>query len=264
MKLGLKNKSVFISGSTSGIGFACAELFLAEGADVIINGRSKTSVEIAVERLKTSKSNGEVSGLTCDFTKQDEVNAMILKLGKIDVLINNVGIYTSTSFENTKDEDWNNMLEVNVMSGVRLSKAILPEMLKRNSGRIIFVSSECAELVPPDLIAYSTTKAALHAVSRGLAQLCSYSRVTVNTVMPGSTLTEGAEQFLANEAEKSGSTVQDVEANFFKNIRTSSLAGRFLNPKEIAQGILYLASDLSSATNGAVLKLDGGSVGGIL
>jgi NAD(P)-dependent dehydrogenase (short-subunit alcohol dehydrogenase family) len=181
----------------------------------------------------------------------------------VDILINNVGIFTSQSFSETSDEDWYKLFEVNVMSGVRLSRQLLPAMLKKGWGRVIFISSECAQLVPEDLIAYSTAKAALHSISRGLAQLTNGTQVTVNTVMPGSTLSEGAIRFLKEQSEKQHISEETVAKEFFSKVRTSSLLARFTSTDEIAQMVTFLSSPLSSATNGAVLKADGGSVSGI-
>ncbi len=263
MDLGIKGKKVLITGSTSGIGFACAEIFIQEGAEVIINGRSNETIEHSIQILKKSYPQSIIKGICADFRNKIQIDQLINNLPQADILINNVGIYTSESFEQTSDETWMDMFNVNVMSAVRLSRAYLPEMLRKNWGRIIFVSSECASIIPADMIAYSTTKAALHAVSRGLAQICVSSNVTVNTVMPGSTLTEGAVNFINEMAMKNGISFKEAESNFFKNVRTSSIVQRFLLPNEIAQSIVYLASNMASATNGSVVKLDGGSVGGI-
>ena len=264
MDLKLNGKTAFITGSTSGIGFASAKLLLQEGAKVIVNGRNKEGVEEAVGKLENLVPDGMVKGIATDFTKLDEVNALLEELPLVDILINNVGIFSSQSFYETTDEDWYRQIEVNVMSGVRLSRHFLPKMLRSNWGRILFISSECATLVPADLLAYSTTKAALLAISRGLSQLTSGTGVTVNTIIPGSTLTEGAERFLDGVAEKENKTRQEVEKDFFKNVRTSSLLERFASVEEIANTITYYSSPLSAATNGATIKLDGGSMGGIL
>jgi NAD(P)-dependent dehydrogenase (short-subunit alcohol dehydrogenase family) len=259
----LNNKIAFVSGSTSGIGFAIAKLLAKEGAQVILNGRNEESVVNAVKELEKEIPLARVSGIKADFSNPGDVKELITKLDSIDILINNVGIFTSQSFTETSDEDWYSLFEVNVMSGVRLSRALLPKMMERDWGRIVFVSSECAELVPEDLIAYSMTKAAILSISRGLAQTTRGSAVTVNSILPGSTLSEGAKRFLKEQAEKENKKEEDVASAFFKNVRTTSLIERFLSPEEIANGVLYLASPLSSATNGAVLKLDGGSVPGI-
>ena len=264
MNYQLEDKVAFITGSTAGIGLATAKILADEGATVVINGRSQTRIDDAIETILREQPTAKVSGITADFSDVNSVDRLIMELGQVDILINNVGIFTSQSFADTTDADWQKLFEVNVMSGVRLSRALMPGMLQNDWGRILFVSSECAVLVPEDLIAYSTTKAALHAISRGLAQTTKGSQVTVNTVLPGSTLSEGAEEFLRAEAEKSNISKQEVADNFFKNVRTSSLLQRFTTPEEIANTIAYMASPLSSATNGAVIKLDGGSVSGIV
>lgn len=264
MDLQLKNKTVFITGSTGGIGFATAKLFLQEGATVYINGRYQHSVDNAVKMLVTQFPKRRVCGIPADFAKKEAVNALMGQLPAIDILVNNVGVYASTSFYEMPDAEWYRQFEVNVMSGVRLSRHLLPTMIANNWGRVLFISSECATLVPDDLIAYSMTKAALLAVSRGLAQMTKGTGVTVNTVLPGSTLSEGAEQFLADVAQKEGKTPKQVETEFFTNVRTSSLLQRFASVEEVANTIVYLSSPLASATNGAAVKVDGGSMGGIL
>ena len=264
MDLQLRDKTVLITGSTAGIGFATAEMFVAEGASVVINGRRQESVDRALERLRSKYPEGQMSGIPADFANAGEVSSLVDQLPQIDILINNVGVYASQSFFDTSDEEWSRQFEVNVMSGVRLSKALMPGMLERNWGRILFISSECATLVPEDLIAYSTTKAAVLAISRGLAQLTSGSGVTVNTIIPGSTMTEGAEQFLVNLAETEQKTVSQAEADFFSEIRTSSLLQRFAKVHEIVSTIVYFSSPLSVATNGSAIKADGGSMGGLI
>ena len=264
MDLKLTNKTVFITGSTSGIGFATATVFAQEGATVILNGRTRKSVDNAVGNLNALLPNASVMGISADFSTKKNVDNLLTKLPEVDILINNVGIFKSTSFLEMPDEAWMEQFEVNVMSGVRLSRQLLPNMLAKNWGRIIFISSECATLVPEDLIAYSATKAAMLSISRGLAQMTKGTAVTVNTIIPGSTLSEGAEQFLAGVAEKENKTVDQVEAEFFTNVRTSSLIQRFASVEEVANTIVYLSSPLAAATNGAAIKVDGGSMGGIL
>ena len=264
MDLELNGKTVFISGSTSGIGFGVAQLLLQEGANVYINGRTQSSVDAAIQRLHSGESEGEVKGIPADFSKAEDVQALIQTLPEIDILINNVGIYASKSFFETSDEDWNRHMEVNVMSGVRLSRHVLPHMLEKKAGRILFISSECAGLIPSDLIAYSTTKTAILAVSRGLAQLTKGTGVTVNTIIPGSTMTEGAEQFISNLAQQNNQSPEVVEQSFFEDARPNSLLQRFATVDEVARTIVYFSSPLSSATNGASIKVDGGSMGGII
>lgn len=264
MDLKFQGKTAFITGSTAGIGFATARALAREGAAVILNGRTETNVQEAVQKLQREFSKNTVSGACADFSNVKQIEQLLGNLPEINILVNNVGIYSSGSFFEAKDADWQQQFDVNVMSGVRLCRKILPKMLANNWGRILFVSSECATLVPTDLIPYSMTKAAILAVSRGLAQLTKGTRVTVNTIVPGSTLSEGAEQFLENAAQKEGKTKAQVEADFFTEVRTSSLLQRFAKVDEIANTITYLASPLSSATNGAAIKVDGGSMGGIL
>ncbi len=264
MDLQLVNKSVFISGSTSGIGFAMAQGFLQEGAKVIINGRSEQKLQKAVKKLRALVPNAEVSGIAADFRDAKAIEHIQKHIDQVDILVNNVGIFASKSFQETSELEWQEMFLVNVMSSVQLSKYFLPKMLDQNWGRILFISSECAQLVPEDLIAYSTTKAALLSLSRGLAQTTKGTQVTVNTLVPGSTLTEGAVTFLKEQASQEDRSEEAVAEDFFKKIRTSSLIQRFAHPKEIADMALFLASPLSAATNGAAIKVDGGSVPGIL
>lgn len=264
MDLQLKGKSALITGSTGGIGYATAKILLEEGAIVTINGRTQESVSQAVEKLKSEVPNASVDGFVTDFSQASQVYALLERHPQTDILINNVGIYKSQTLYDTRDEDWQEQFEVNVMSGVRLSRHYLPKMLERNWGRILFVSSECASIVPPDLIAYGMTKTAILAVSRGLAQLTSGSHVTVNAVLPGSTLSEGAKLFLKGVAKEEGKTEQEVEKAFFTNVRTSSLLQRFASVAEVANTMTYLVSPLSAATNGAAIKIDGGSIGGII
>ncbi|MEE9362356.1 MAG: SDR family oxidoreductase [Cellulophaga sp.] len=264
MDLKLKGKTAFITGSTSGIGFATARCLVKEGAIVTLNGRTKEGVDAAVLKLKEEFSTATISGIKADFSNKKDVERIFSGLPQVDILINNVGIYASNSFFETSEEEWNQQFEVNVMSGVRLSKYYLPKMLKENWGRIIFISSECAILAPADLIAYSATKSALLAISRGLAQVTKGSNVTVNSVLPGSTLSEGADDFLEEMAKKENKTKKQVEEDFFSKERPSSLLQRFASVEEVANTITYLASPLSAATNGAAIKVDGGSVGGIV
>lgn len=264
MDLQLKGKKAFVSGSSAGIGFATARALLKEGAKVIINGRSEKSVQAALSKLKKEFPNSSIIGFAADFSELMQTQDLCSSIDEVDILVNNVGIYKSEDFFEMDDKDWFEQFEINVMSGVRLSRYFLPKMLAKNWGRILFVSSECAELVPPDLLAYSMTKTAMVSVAKGLAQLTKSSAVTVNSIMPGSTLSEGAEQFLEDEAAKSGKTKEVVEADFFKDVRTSSLLQRFATVEEVASTMTYYCSPLSSATNGAVVRVDGGSTGGLI
>ena len=261
MDLHLKGKKVFISGSTKGIGFETARLFLEEGATVIINGRTKKSVESALSSLNSDN----VSGLVADFLKDSQVETLIDNIpNDIDILVNNVGIFRGKEFKDETVDDWNDHFKVNLMSGVQLSKHFLPEMIKRNWGRIIFISSECATLVPSDLLSYSVSKASINVFSSGLAKLTKGTNVTINTVIPGSTLSEGSVKFLEETAKRENKTVEEVEKNFFKDVRSSSLLGRFARVEEVASTIVYLCSTVASATNGASVRVDGGSMGSII
>ena len=261
MDLHLKGKKVFISGSTKGIGFETARLFLEEGATVIINGRTKKSVESALSSLNSDN----VSGLVADFLEDSQVETLIDQIpNDIDILVNNVGIFRGKEFKDETIDDWNDHFKVNLMSGVQLSKHFLPEMIKRNWGRIIFISSECATLVPSDLLSYSVSKASINVFSSGLAKLTKGTNVTINTVIPGSTLSEGSIKFLEETAKRENKTVEEVEKNFFKDVRSSSLLGRFARVEEVASTIVYLCSTVASATNGASVRVDGGSMGSII
>ena len=261
MDLHLKGKKVFISGSTKGIGFETARLFLEEGATVIINGRTKKSVEAALSSLNSDN----VSGLVADFLEYSQVETLIDQIpNNIDILVNNVGIFRGKEFKDETVDDWNDHFKVNLMSGVQLSKHFLPEMIKRNWGRIIFISSECATLVPSDLLSYSVSKASINVFSSGLAKLTKGTNVTVNTIVPGSTLSEGSKKFLEETAKRENKTVKEVEKNFFKDVRSSSLLERFAKVEEVASTIVYLCSAAASATNGASVRVDGGSMGSII
>ena len=264
MNLQLKNKTAFITGSTAGIGFATAKILLEEGVTVIINGRNQSKIDATVSKLKTIIPNAKVSGIAADFSKVEEVNILLEQLPAIDILVNNVGIYQTESFFESKDETWLQQFEINVMSGMRLSRQLLPKMMEHNWGRIIFISSECASLSPTDSLAYNMTKAAMLSISRGLAEITKGTQVTVNTIVPGSTLSEGAQQFLKDVAARESKTPQQVEAEFFNKVRTSSLLQRFASVEEVANTIAFYVSPLAAATNGAAIKVDRGSMGGIV
>ena len=255
----LNGKTALITGSTAGIGMAIAGMLAKEGCRVLINGRTENRILEAETKIKREVPEASIGHYLHDFN-----NSILPSVDEhVDILVNNAGIFTSRSFEETNDLQWQEMFEVNVMSGVRLSRLLLPEMIQKDWGRIIFISSECAELAPADLIAYSATKAALHAVARGLANAAFGTGVTVNTVMPGSTLTEGARSFLEDKAEKEGLSTLEIEQDFFRKERPFSLLGRFASTEEVAYAVAFLASPLSSALNGSILKAEGGSTMGI-
>ena len=264
MDLQLKNKMVFISGSTAGIGFAIAQRFLQEEAKVIINGRTTESVDKAVNELKSLIANADVSGIAADFSKVDEVNNLIASLPEVDILINNAGIFEPKPFAQIADEDWFKFFEVNVMSGIRLSRHYFPKMIEKNWGRIIFISSESAVFIPAEMIHYGMTKTAQIAVSRGLAELTQGTNVTVNSILPGPTKSKGVGEFLEDLSKSSGKHISEIEDDFFKNMRSTSLLQRFASVEEIANTTVYFSSPLASATNGASIRVDGGLIKSIL
>ncbi|WP_374948240.1 SDR family NAD(P)-dependent oxidoreductase [Mucilaginibacter sp.] len=258
MDLNLRDKVAIVTGSTAGIGYAIAKSLAAEGATVYINGRTTQRVHDAVARIIADTGNQNIRGIAADFSKIDEINNLISELPEVDILINNVGIFDAKEFKNIPDEDWFRFFEVNVLSGVRLSRAYFDKMLAKNWGRIIFISSESALQIPAEMIHYGMTKTAQIAVSRGLAELSAGTSVTVNTVLPGPTASEGLGEFVKSVARDQGLTADEMEKEFFKSVRPSSLVKRFLEVDEIASMVTYIASPLSSATNGATLRADGG------
>ena len=258
MNLKLEGKKAFISGSTQGIGFAIAQQLLSEKAEVVINGRNEEKIKEIVSKLKTEFPTALISGIKTDFEKKEEVDELLDKLTDIDILINNVGIFDLKNFEDLADEDWYRIFEVNVMSAVRLSKRLLPQMLEKKSGRIIFISSESGVNIPGNMIHYGMTKAAMMAVSNGLSKLTIGTEVTVNTILGGPTYSDG----VASTIEQIAS-MQNIETEQMKNIiiqqtNPHSLLQRFINPSEIASLAAYLSSPLSVATNGASVRADGG------
>jgi len=257
MDYNLEGKLAFVTGSTKGIGKATAELLLREGAEVVIHGRTQGSVDSALKVLP--RAHG-VAGDLRDKAAIDRIIKDVKAIGDVQILVNNAGIFEPKPFADITDEDWFRFFEVNVMSGVRFSRAFLPPMLLLNSGRIIFVSSESAINIPQEMIHYGMTKTAQLAISRGLAELTKGTQVTVNTVAPGPTASEGVIDFVKTMAKSHGQDEKAFEEEFFKSVRPSSLLQRFEDPIEIAQTIVFLASPLSSAINGAVLRADGGVV----
>ncbi|WP_373057376.1 SDR family NAD(P)-dependent oxidoreductase [Zunongwangia sp. H14] len=255
MDLQLKDKQVFISGSTKGIGLAIAKLLASEGANVIINGRSQDSVDKGLAEIKEEISSAEVKGIVCDFSKPEEIKGLIAEVGDVDILVNNVGIFGNKDFMDITDEDWKTFYEINVLSGVRLSRAFLPGMLERDWGRIIFISSESAFNIPVEMIHYGMTKTAQLAISRGLAETTKGSNVTVNSVLPGPTFSDGLEETVPEDESK-----EEFQKEFFNEVRPTSIIQRFADPKEVANMVAYIASPLASATNGSSLRVDGGVV----
>ncbi|MEH1796569.1 MULTISPECIES: SDR family NAD(P)-dependent oxidoreductase [unclassified Nostoc] len=264
MDLKLHGKSALVSGSTAGIGLAIALGLAQEGASVIVNGRSEERVAQAIAKIQQSTPDAKVSGVVADAGTASGVEQLLQKVPHVDILINNVGIYEPKTFFDITDEDWLNIFEVNVLSGVRLSRQYLQKQLEQNWGRIIFISSESAIQIPVEMIHYGTTKTAQLAIARGLAEITVGTGVTVNSVLPGPTRSEGVEEFITKLAQERGISPTEVEAEFFQNVRPSSLIKRFATNEEVAAIVVYLSSPVASATNGAALRVDGGVIRSIV
>jgi len=258
MDLQLDGKKALVSGSTKGIGLAIAIALAREGAHVIINGRSGDSLVTALEHIKNVVPKATVEGFHGDLSRAEEVDRLRQRLPALDILVNNLGIYEPKAFEEIRDEEWRNFFEVNVLSGVRLARVYLPGMKERNWGRIVFISSESGIQIPAEMIHYGMTKTAQLAVSRGIAETCAGTRVTVNAILPGPTHTAGVDGFVAKLS--GGKSFADFEKEFFQTVRPASLLQRFATPEEVANLTAYVCSPLSSATNGAALRVDGGVV----
>ena len=264
MDLQLKNRKALVTGSTAGIGYAIAKSLAAENAEVYVNGRTAERVDKAVKTIQSETGNKNVHGVIADFSDVNQINELIRQLPEVDILVNNVGIFEPKSFKEISDADWFKFFEVNVLSGIRLSRVYFDKMLAKNWGRIIFISSESAIHIPTEMIHYGMTKTAQLAVSRGLAELTKGTNVTVNTVLPGPTKSEGAGEFVESISRDQNKTPEQVEKEFFQYMRPTSLLQRFASIDEVANLVTYVASPLSSATNGAALRVDGGVVKGIL
>ena len=264
MDLKLTGKTALITGSTAGIGFGIARRLLQEGASVIINGRTEARITSALNQLNQAIPDCTVKGCVADFADAAAVQRLINVHDAVDILINNVGIFAPKPFSEITDEEWVHFFEVNVLSGVRLSRHYLPRMLDQNWGRIIFISSESGVQIPAEMIHYGTTKTAQLGVSRGLAQQTTGTNVTVNTVIPGSTRSEGSEKFISDLAQERGLSKEEVEQEYFEKVRPTCLLERFATIDEVATFVTYLASPLAAANNGAALRVDGGTVPTIL
>ena len=260
MNLGLSGKRALVTGSTAGIGLATARALANEGAHVTVNGRTKARVGDAVERLRGELPSGTVDGIAADLGSGDGCRALIGSLPDVDVLVNNLGIFEPKPFEEIPDEDWMRFFETNVLSGIRLARHYVRGMRSRNWGRIVFVSSESGLQIPPEMIHYGMTKTAQLAVSRGLAETLAGTGVTVNSVLPGPTSSEGVGEFVTRMARARGLDAATVEREFFATARPSSVLQRFATPDEIAAMITYVCSAQASATTGAALRVDGGVV----
>jgi NAD(P)-dependent dehydrogenase (short-subunit alcohol dehydrogenase family) len=263
MDLKLRGKRALITGSTAGIGFAIARGLARERAEVIVNGRTEEKVAEAVRRI-TSEMGSNATGIAADLSGAEGVNRLLERAGRIDILINNVGIFEPVPFVEISDQDWFRFFELNVMSGVRLSRALLPGMLRRNWGRIIFISSESGVQIPAEMVHYGVTKTAQLALSRGIAESVAGSGVTVNAVLPGPTRSDGVVDFLGKVAAEHNADQAAVEAEFLRTMRPSSLVRRFAEPEEVANLVVFLAGEGSSATTGSALRVDGGVVRSII
>jgi NAD(P)-dependent dehydrogenase (short-subunit alcohol dehydrogenase family) len=265
MNLNLEGKSALVTGSTAGIGLAIAQSLAAEGVRVIVNGRSEARVQEALAQIRRAVPSGtKLEPLVADLGLAGGAGQAMQRFHEVDILVNNLGVYAPKPFEQISDGEWLAMIETNFMSGVRLSRHYLPSMKVRNWGRIIFISSESAVNIPVEMIQYGVTKTMQVALARGLAETTAKTGVTVNSILAGPTRSEGVEKFLKDIAASRGITPETVEQEFFKNVRPSSLLQRFATTEEVASLVTYVASPLSSATNGAALRVEGGVINSIL
>jgi NAD(P)-dependent dehydrogenase (short-subunit alcohol dehydrogenase family) len=264
MDLQLEGKRAIVSGSTAGIGYAIAAALAREGAAVVVNGRAAVRVDEAVRRIRADHVGATVEGVACDLGTRAGADRLFDAVPESDILVNNLGIFEPKAFADITDEDWLRFFEVNVLSGVRLSRHYLPGMVARKWGRIVFISSESAVQIPAEMIHYGTTKTAQVAVARGLAESVAGTGVTVNSVLPGPTASEGVTTFVADMGRTRGVDAATVEREFFHTVRPSSLIKRFATPDEVAAMVVYACSRQASATTGASLRVDGGVIRAIL
>jgi len=264
MDLHLEGKRTLVTGSTAGIGFAAALGLAREGADVIVNGRTEARAQAAAQRIREQVPGATVRSVAADLAGAEGCDALIQAVPDLDVLVDNVGIFEPKPFEEIADADWLRFFETNVMSGVRLSRHYLKGMRERDWGRIVFVSSESGLQIPPEMIHYGMTKTAQLAIARGIAETTAGTGVTVNSVLPGPTRSEGVATFVDRMAQQRGIDFATMEREFFETARPSSLLRRFASVEEVASMIVYVCSAAASATNGAALRVDGGVVRAIL
>lgn len=258
MKIDLSGKRAVVTGSTSGIGLATAKGLAEAGAHVVVNGRTAERVNQAVARIQADLPDAGLTGVAADLSTAEGVTRLTEAAGEIDILINNLGTVLFKPFAELTDEDWRHVLDVNLLSGVRLTRHYLPRLISRGWGRIVFVSSESALVVPKQMIDYSVSKVAQLALSRGAAELAAGTGVTVNAVVPGPTKSEGLLGFLHAATKGSGATPEQVQQGFIAENRPTSLIQRFAQTEEVANMIVYLSSPQASATTGAALRVDGG------
>lgn len=265
MDLQLHGRTALITGSTAGIGRATAEALAREGAEVIVNGRSPDRMASAVAEIVAANPQARVRGIAADLGTAEGVKELLAQVPRVDILVNNLGIFEPKAFEEIPDEDWLRMFEVNVLSGVRLTRALLGPMKEQDWGRILFISSESAVQIPTEMIHYGMSKLAQLAISRGLAETLAGTGVTVNSVLVGPTRSEGVGIFIQQMAEQAqAENLEEFERGFLKQVRPTSLVQRFLRPEEVAGVVTFLCSPCASAITGAAVRADGGLLKGIL
>jgi NAD(P)-dependent dehydrogenase (short-subunit alcohol dehydrogenase family) len=264
MDLKLTGKTALVTASTAGIGYSIAQLLANEGASVVINGRTEARVQAAIKKISAAVPKAKLISAVADLATTAGVQAIIQQIPTVDILVNNLGIYKAQAFADISDEEWLLFFNTNIMSGVRLCRHYFPDLLKKNWGRIVFISSESALQIPAEMIHYGMTKTAQLAIARGLAELTAGTAVTVNSVLAGPTRSEGVGTFIENIAHDRHLTADQVEKDFFENIRPSSLLKRFTTTEEVAALVTFICSPLSSGTNGAALRVDGGVVSAIV
>ncbi|HDR2345299.1 SDR family NAD(P)-dependent oxidoreductase [Enterobacter kobei] len=264
MDLQLNGKRALVTGATAGIGLAIASTLAREGVAVTITGRDREKLHNAVAKIAQAAPQARVSAIVADLANAEGAEALIKACTDTDILINNLGFYEATPFADITDEEWLRMFNINVMSGVRLSRHYFPRMLARNWGRVIFMSSEVGAFTPPDMVHYGVSKSAQLAVSRGMAELTKGTGVTVNSVLPSATRSDGIIDYLRQTAPEPGMTDQQIEAHFFQTYRPSSLIARMIEADEIAAMVALLASPLGAASNGAAVRVEGGTFRSIL
>jgi hypothetical protein len=264
MDLGLSDKLALVTGSTAGIGLAIAKALSQEGARVVVNGRTEARVKEAIAGIRRAVPAAKLEAFAADLSSAQGAAAATSRFPDVEVLVNNLGIYQPKPFEEITDADWQRVIEANFMSGVRLSRFYLPRMKARNSGRILFISSESAVNIPLEMVHYGVTKLMQVALARGLAEGTAGTAVTVNSILAGPTRSEGVGKFIADMSQARAISAEKVEAEFFKTVRPSSLLQRFASTDEVAATVAFMASPLSSATNGAAIRVEGGVVRSVL